>query len=252
MLNAGIDYLGLIFIVAGAALLVAFWALVRQGLKPALRPLSGYDSFEEQIGQALESGGRVHVSLGPNSITGEETGTALAALALLDLAANTAAISDLPPIATTGDATVLPAAGDTLRRAYKQQGMPGRYHTTTVRLVALDPAGLAGGTTSLIHDEKVRANLLIGSYGPEVALVAEAGERAHTIQTVGSDRLEAQAVGYTMADHVLIGEEIYAARAYLSAEPSATAALAAEDVLRWVVAGLIGIGALLQTFGLIR
>lgn len=252
MLTLMLDYLGPALIVAGILLMLAFWLLVRGGFRPSLRPLGGYALFEQQIGQAVESGGRVHISIGPNSIIGEETGAALAALAMLDLAARAAVISDLPPVATTGNATSLPVVSDTIRRAYERERMFERFHPSSARLVALDPTALAGGITSIIPDEEVRTNILFGSFGPEVALATEAGRRKRILQTLGSDRLEAQAVGYTMADHVLIGEEMFAARAYLSAEPTATAGLITQDVLRWLVTGLIVLGALLQSLGLLR
>ena len=246
------NFLGLIIILLGVLLLIGFMLLARSGFKPALRPLRGYDSLQEQVGQAVESGGRVHVSLGPNSIIGEETATTLAGLAMLDITTERSAISDRPPIGTTADATTLPVLSDTMRRAYQRQGSPENFTPVSARLVALDALTLAAGATGIIADDDVRANVLIGSFGSEVALMAEAGARQHVTQTIGSDRLEGQAVSYVMADSPLIGEELYAARAYLTGEPSATAGLAVQDVLRWVIIGFILFGAVLQTLGLLQ
>jgi hypothetical protein len=246
------DLLGLILVGVGLLLYIAFTFLAHRGFKPTLRPLRGYDMLPKQVGQAIESGGRVHVSLGPNSLIGEKVGVTLAGLSVLDIASHASAISDLSPVATTADATTLLVAGDFIRRAYRQKGTLERYEATAARLVALDPVALAGGATSIVADDDVRANILIGSFGPEVALIAEAGERHGISQTIGSDRLEAQAVGYVMADQALVGEEIFAARAYLTEESAATGSLIAQDILRWIIAGIITVGAILQTFGLLR
>ncbi len=246
------QYLGLILVAAGLVLLTGLTLAIRQGvLKPTLRPLEGYTSLPDMVGQAVESGGRMHVSLGPNSIVDEQTGVTLAGLAMLDLVAEASAISDQPPVATTGDATAFPAVSDAIRRAYRAQDAVQRYDPKSARLVALDPTSLAGGATSIIADENVQANVLIGSFGSEVALMMEAGHRRRILQTVGSDRLEAQAAAFVMADYPLIGEEIFAARAYLAGPPSAVAGLAVQDVLRWLVIGLIVLGAVLQTLGLL-
>ncbi len=252
MLALILGYAGPALIIVGILLMLIFWVLARRGYRPSLRPLGGYALFEQQIGQAIESGGRVHISVGPNSVIGEDAGTTLAALAMLDLAAQSAIISDLPPVATTGDATSLPVVSDVIRRAYERQRMSEKFRAASARLVALDATALAAGMTSIIPDEEVRTNILFGSFGPEVALATEAGRRRRIPQTLASDRLEAQAVGYTMADHVLIGEEMFAARAYLSDEPNAVAGLLAQDVLRWLVIGLIIAGVLLQSLRLLH
>jgi len=236
-------------IVAGG-LLLGFYVLTRQGLKPDLRPLSGYDAMLNQVGQAIESGGRVHISLGPNSVIGEDTGAALAGLAILDVITDTSAISDRSPIATTSDSTTLPVMRDIIRRSYRERGTLDRYESTSARLISLDAISLAAGTTSIVADDNVQANVLAGSLGSESALMAEAGQRKGVSQVFASDRLQAQAVGLAMADHVLIGEEMFVGRAYLDQEPAATASVLSQDVLRWVIIGAIVVSFVLKFLSL--
>jgi hypothetical protein len=244
-----LNLLALLFIGLGFLLFVVFAFLARQGFKPALRPLDAFDALSNQVGQAIESGGRVHVSLGKNSLIDEDTGTTLAGLEMLSTVTENSAISDRSPVATTADATTLFLMGDTMRRAYEQKKLPTKYEPTAVRLIAFDPVALAGGITSLIPDDDVRANVLIGSFGPEAALIAEAGRRQRIPQTIGSDRLEAQATAYAMADYPLIGEEIYTIRAYTKGDPASIGSVAVQDVLRWVAIGAIVVGLVLKTLG---
>jgi hypothetical protein len=75
--------------------------------------------------------------------------------------------------------------------------------------------------------------------------MTEAGHRQGISQVVGSDRLEAQATGYVMADHVLIGEELFVARAYLQNHAPTIASALAQDVVRWIVVGAIVVGLIL-------
>jgi hypothetical protein len=189
--------------------------------------------------------------VGPGGLIGRETGTTLAALSVLDAASTASVIGDELPVATTGDATTLLAAADTLRRAYERVDDLEKYETKAARLVALDATAMAAGATSIIADDDVQANVLVGSFGPEAALMMEAGYRQRIPQTLGSDRLEGQAVALAMADHALIGEEVYAARAYLDGTPPSVGGLAAEDILRWVIVALIAAGVVLETLGML-
>lgn len=251
MIDLVLANLGLILAGLGFLLLLAFTIAAHRGFRPTLRDLSAYRALPEQVGQAVETGGRLHISLGPGGLIGREAGTTIAALSVLDAASAASVISDELPVATTGDATTLPAAADTLRRAYQQVDNLAGYETKAVRLVALDAVAMAAGATSIIADDGVQANVLVGSFGQEAALMTEAGYRQRIPQTLGSDRLEGQAVAMAMADHPLIGEEVYAARAYLNRTPSAVGGLAAEDVLRWVIVALIAAGVVLETLGML-
>jgi hypothetical protein len=244
------DFLGLGLVLFGLLMYVAFSFLVRGGFRPTIRPLPAYDRLSDHVGQAIESGGRLHVSLGPGSIIGTRTVTTIAGLSILDEAAGQSTIGDHPPVVTTGDATTLPAAADGVRRAYRRTGQLEHYTTQSARLVALDATSLAGGATSIIHDDHVKTNILVGSFGPEVTLMAEAGKRLDIPQTIGSDRLEGIAAAFALADDPLIGEELYVSRAYLTDDASATGALAAQDILRWGIIALIIFGTVLQTLGL--
>lgn len=252
-------WVGLGIVVFGAVAYGALAALPWRRLGLRLRPLHAYDSLHGQFARVVETGGRLHVSLGAGGIVGPETAVSLAGLSILDAVAQDATVADQPPIVTLGDATLLLPAGDVVRRAHERLGALGTYDPLASRLVGLDPVTLAGGAMPLIRDPSIRGNLLIGSFGSEVALMTEAGFRQRLPQTVGSDRLEGQAIGLAMADHVLIGEEVFAARAYLTDDEQPTgSALAAqrgllvEDLLRWGVVAAVIAGAVLQTLGLLR
>jgi hypothetical protein len=244
------DFFAFGLLVIGFVVYAIFALLAQRGhFRPSLRRLSAYDALAEQVGEAIESGGRIHVSLAGNSIVDEGTATSLAGLDLLDEVSERSAISDRPALATTADPTTLPLINDTLLHAAMRQDALENYDMAAARLVALDPLSLAAGATSLIADEDVTANVLIGSFEREAILITEAGSRRGLSQTVASDRLEGQAVALVAADHPLIGEELYVAGAYLDDKPSRLASLAAQDILRWLVAISIGVGVVLQVIG---
>jgi hypothetical protein len=81
----------------------------------------------------------------------------------------------------------------------------------------------------------VNANVLVGSFGPELALIAEATQRRGQSLLAASDQVTGQAIAYAMSDDILIGEELFSAGAYLGDEPRFRAALVAQDFLRWLL-----------------
>jgi hypothetical protein len=98
---------------------------------------------------------------------------------------------------------------------------------------------LAAAQTALVGADRVAGNVLAGSYGSELALIADAAMRRgqHFIAT--SDQLEGQAVALVMSDQPLIGEEIFAAGAYLGQAANQIASVVTLDVLRWLL--IVGI-----------
>jgi hypothetical protein len=109
----------------------------------------------------------------------------------------------------------------------------------------------AAGAMPTIHDEHVSANFFAGHIGTEIALLTEAGERSRSLTVAGTDSLHAQAVLYATSDEPLLGEELYAAGAYLDAGPAHSASLRMQDILRWVVVAVIVIGAIFKLLGIV-
>ncbi len=70
-------------------------------------------------------------------------------------------------------------------------------------------------------------------------------------QVAGSTDPVALPFVYSSTEHTLLGEEVFAAGAYLSGEPQALAGVIAQDVMRFALILGIAIGAILKTMGVI-
>jgi len=93
----------------------------------------------------------------------------------------------------------------------------------------------------MMQDENVSTAILLGHFGPEAALLTESAERANVLTLGASDDLSAQSVLFAASHEPLIGEELFAAGAYLGAGPSHAASLTLQDILRWlIILALIG------------
>jgi hypothetical protein len=83
--------------------------------------------------------------------------------------------------------------------------------------------------------ENVSVNILVGHFGPEVALIADASERDNATIIGASDNIAGQAVLFANTQDALIGEELFSTGAYLGAGASHAASLTVQDILRWLV-----------------
>ena len=233
-------------IVVGAALLLVVFTFVRRRSPAALRKIEAFERLTHAIGLAVENGTRLHISLGRGNLFTARGGSAFAGLAMLRRLAERTAVSDRPPIVTSGEASLSILSQDTLQAGYKAAGAEDQYRPSTGRLTGLTPFSYAAGTIPVTRDENVSANVLLGDFGPEAALLAEAADRENTHLIGASDNLSAQAVLYAAAQDPLIGEELFASGAYVGAGPSHEASLQVQDLLRWLIIVAILIGAFLR------
>jgi hypothetical protein len=247
--------LGLMLILLAAGLMF-FFSLPPRPQEPGqerprtvLRPIRAMRRLRRAIGLAVEDGSRLHVSLGESSIISPTNASALVALSTLERIGTQSSVSDRPPVATSGDGTLAILSQDTLRAAYRIANVPEHYDSTQARLAGPTPFSYVAGTLPVIYDERVSANILIGNFGPEVALLADAADHENEFVLAASDAFAAQAVLYATAREPLIGEELFAVPAYLHAGAIYRAGVRTQDILRWVViAALVG-GAILSFLG---
>ena len=161
--------------------------------------------------------------------------SALAGLALLRRLGEITSVSDLPPVATTGSGDLNLLAQDTLRTAHESVAVEQAFDMNHARLTGFTPLSYAAGVMPSLRDENISTNVLIGNFGPEVGLLVEAADRKNVTVIAASDSLPAQAVLYAASAEPLIGEELFAAGAYVQAGATHSASLVAQDILRWLV-----------------
>jgi hypothetical protein len=238
----------IIFLVA-ALLLLAF-TFFRRKSPAVFRKIEAYERLNRAVGLAVEGGTRLHVSIGRGNLFTSRWGSALAGLAMLRRLTERTSISDHPPVVTSGDASLAILSQDTLQSGYRAVGAEDQYRFTTGRLTGLTPFAFAAGTIPVMRDENVSANVVIGDLGLEAALLAEVADSQETDLIAASDNLTAQSVLYASSQEPLIGEELFAAGAYLGAGASHEASLQAQDVLRWLVILAILGGAALKFLGI--
>ena len=200
----------------------------------------------------LKAAQSLHISLGTGEIGGNHAATTLAGLTLLETFADEAAATDTPPIVTVADPTTLVMAQDVLRRAYIRHNNPSGFDPRSVRYVAASPLPYAAGVMDILSSEETSANVMAGVFGSEAAFLAEPGARQGMLQVAAAADPAALAVLYPSANHLLVGEELFAAGAYVGGRPSHVGSLLAQDVVRWILVLIIlaaSLGSLAQKLG---
>jgi len=237
-------------IVVGSAILLLIITFLRRKSPAVLRRIEAYERLNRVVGLSVENGTRLHISLGRGNLFTTRGASALAGLAMLRRLTERTSMSDRPPIVTSGDASLSILSQDTLQAGYSAAGAEDQYRVNTGRLTGLTPFSYAAGTIPVTRDEAVSANIVIGDFGAEAALLVEAADREDTHLIAVSDNLSAQSILYASAQDPLIGEELFASGAYVGAGPSHDASLQVQDVLRWLVIVAIVGGAVFKFWGI--
>ena len=239
--------IALFALLLSAVLLWWFGLRVRQGTRYAFRPIAAFDVLKSLLLSVAETGKRVHVSLGNVKLGGDQTAIASAGLTVLDYLAEQGASMGISPVVTVSDPTMLMASQDVLYRAYARKGRARHFRSTAAQFIASDPAAYAVGVQSVLDDDRVAANVMVGQYGDEYLLMGETGAQRDLVQVTGSNTITSQPFMVATTEYALVGEEAFAAGAYLGDDPMQAASLRVQDVLRIIAVVAIVAGAIAKT-----
>jgi hypothetical protein len=244
-------------------LLVVALGRARRDPDRPLRAIPGYEFARRAVARSAEAGHPLHLSPGPAAVGESGTGTAetLAGLNLVAALSRQAALTGAALVATTDDAATLALTENEVRQGYAAAGRLNEAplvgpitartvegHAQGVRMLAQrDRLAYAAGATDLIENEGVMHSVVSGGFGPEYLLLGEAQGRNGVPAVAGATDPQALATMMIAADHTLIGEEIFAAGAYLGRQPAHLASLQVQDLVRWLIILLILAGAVLAT-----
>lgn len=240
--------LGVVLLAAGLLIGLTF---LRRKSEPVFREIPAFIHLKRAIGISVEAGTRLHISLGRGGMQTPNAAPGLAGLAMLRYLTEQTSASDEPPVVTSGSADLALLSRDTLRAGYNAAGAEEIYDPTTGRLTGLTPFSYAAGAIPIIRDENVSANILIGHFGPEVALLTDAAERTNSPAVAAAVDPAAQAIIYASVDDPLVGEELFAAGAYSNAGRAHLASLQVQDILRWAIILVLLGGSALKLVGVI-
>ncbi|MEO0077341.1 MAG: DUF6754 domain-containing protein, partial [candidate division WOR-3 bacterium] len=97
----------------------------------------------------------------------------------------------------------------------------------------------AAAVDGIMVREKPATNFFLGMFWAESLILAETGATTGAIQIAGTDSIYQLPFFITACDYTLIGEELYAASAYLSREPLLLGSLVGQDYGKVVIVILL-------------
>jgi len=239
----------MLIIIMGAAFY--FIQRAKRGVVPKIRRVPGLDAIDEAIGRATEMGRPVFCSHGIANISDATYGPqTIAGLGVLSYVAQMCARYGARLIVPVRQLSVLPIATEIVETAYKLEGKPEQFRKEDIMYLSPWQFAYSLAYMSLLERERAAANIMVGAYWAESLQLAETGYRIGAIQVSGTANTHQIPFFVVATDYCLIGEEIYAAGAYLSKDPLQIASIVAQDVGKYIAIIIALIGALLTTGGI--
>ena len=221
----------------------------KSGKPVRIRRLPALDAIDEAMGRATEMGRPVHFTPGLAAITGLDAPQTIAAISILGYVSKLAAQFDVRLITTIRQPEVYPLALETVREAYQVEDKIDKFVPTDVRYLSNQQFAYAAAASGIILREKVAANFMLGAFWAENLMLAEVGNQVNALQVSGTASLGQVPLFVATTDYFLIGEELYAASAYLSQDPVQLGSVYGQDICKMLAAALLVIGVLGTVFG---
>jgi hypothetical protein len=230
------------------ALILGFINAARRGRSLFIRRIAGLDAIDEAIGRCTEMGKPTMYIPGLSTISDVAT---IASLNILGQVAKKIASYQARIVVPNRDPIVYPVTQDVVKEAFMEAGYPDNYRDEDIYFVTNDQFTYAAAVCGTMVREKPGANLLLGMFWAESLILAETGSSIGAIQIAGTDAVSQLPFFVTACDYTIIGEELYAASAYIGREPTLLGSVKGQDVTKIIVIALIVIGVLAMTAGVL-
>lgn len=238
----------LVFVIIFSCLIIFFISLARRNPNLFIRHIPGLDAIEETIGRATEMGRPI---LYLNGLLDMSSLSTIASTSILGKVARKVANYDSQIKVPCYDPIVMSVCQEVVKEAYIEAGRPDAYKQDNIFYITNDQFAYAAAVDGLIVRHKPAANLYMGYYFAEALLIAETGAATGAMQIAGTDAITQLPFFITTCDYTLMGEELYAASAYLSREPLQLGSLKGQDVSKAFIILMVIIGSILNTFGFV-
>jgi hypothetical protein len=195
------------------SLVVYYIESAKKGKNLFVRRIAGLDAVEEAVGRATEMGNPIINVPGQGSVA--------------------------------DNAIVYTVAREMVKESYTKVGRPDAFKADSVFFVTDQQFAYAAAVDGLMAREKPATNFFLGMFWAESLILAETGAQTGAIQIAGTDSVFQLPFFITACDYTLIGEELYAASAYLSREPLLLGSLKGQDYGKLIILAVVTVGSAL-------
>ena len=210
-----------------------------------LRTIPGVKAVEEAVGRSTEMGKPVLYVPGIQDMDQVET---VAGVVILGHVSKMTARYETPLNVPVARSIVLKAAQEACKESYLVEGRSDIYNENMVHYLTDDQFAYAAGVNGIMNREKPAACLYMGKFYAESLLLAETGNSIGAIQIAGTASQSQIPFFVTACDYTLIGEEFFAASAYLSQKPDLLGIVKGQDYIKVIMLSMIIGGVILRLF----
>jgi hypothetical protein len=211
-----------------------------------VRRITGLSAIDEAIGRATEMGKPVLFVPGIMDVDDPQT---LAGMSILARVAEKTATYDTPLFVPTSKSMAMTMAQQIVRESYLKVGRPDAFKPDNIRYLTDDQFAYVSAVDGIMVREKPAANFYLGTFYAESLILAETGHSTGAIQIAGTAMVDQLPFFVAACDYTLLGEELYAASAYLSKEPVQLGSLKGQDLGKVLFIAIIIAGLILRLFG---
>ncbi len=235
-------------------LVMLFGSLVFASIRTAkrreifLRRIPGLDAVDEAIGRATELGKPILYLTGAGDMSEPST---IAAAVILGRVAKRVAAYETDLLVPHRDPIVMAVCQEITKQSYLEAGKPDVFKEDSNFFITTDQFSYTAAVDGIMLRRKPAANFFMGSYFAESLLLTETGASTGAIQIAGTDSDHQLPFFVTTCDYTLIGEELYAASAYLSREPIQVGTLRGQDLGKAFILSVLALGTVLATIGVL-
>ena len=217
----------MLFGVLVLSIAIFYWIQKAQTSEIYLRPVAGLKAFDEAVGRATEMGQPVLFVPGIMDMDQIET---LAGVSILGYVANMTARYETRLEVPVSRSLVMAHAREVVKESYLSTGRPDLYHDDMIHYLTDDQFAYAAAVDGIMLRQKPAACFYQGKFYAESLILAETGNSIGAIQIAGTASPAQLPFFITACDYTLIGEEFFAASAYLSKDKRLIGSIRGQDV----------------------
>jgi hypothetical protein len=209
-----------------------------------IRRIGGLNAIDEAIGRSTEMGKPVLYLTGLSDMSSIAT---IASVSILSYVATKTAEYQTALLVPCCRSLVMNTAREVVKESYLEAGKPDAYKPENIKYITDDQFGFVSGVDGIMLREKPAANFYLGTFMAESLIYAETGNSIGAIQIAGTSEFSQIPFFVAACDYCLIGEELFAASAYLSRKPKDVGTLRGQDIAKLTIIVLVILGAILET-----
>lgn len=229
-------------LIAGST--IYFIETARRGKTMFVRKIAGLEAIGEAVGRATEMGRSIIYVTGTQDMNDIQT---VAGVTIMGYVAKTVAEYDTRLVVPTSRSLVMTTARETVKQSYIAAGRPDSYREQDIYYTTDEQFGYVAAVNGLMVRTRPATCFYMGAFFAESLILAETGNSVGAIQIAGTAQPAQLPFFVAACDYTLIGEELFAASAYLSGEPKQLGSLKGQDLGKAIAILTILAGSLLVT-----